>query len=150
MTRSGRKKNKIRISGNIFELTCGSNPREISGIEKFLQQIGKKLNIDDGTMYRMLVSCTEAVNNAIIHGNQSNPEKKVIIRCVADKNVLTIRVRDEGKGFDPALLEDPRDEKNLLKENGRGVFLIRSLMDRVTFKKFKSGSVVEMKVKLPL
>jgi len=64
------------------------------------------------------------------------------------KHILTIRVKDEGRGFDPALLQDPRDEKNLLKENGRGVFLIRSLMDKVTFKTLKSGSVVEMKVKL--
>jgi len=96
----------------------------------------------------IVVSCTEAVNNAMIHGNQSNPDKKVSVRCIVDKHILTIRVKDEGRGFDPAQLQDPREEKNLLKENGRGVFLIRSLMDKVTFKTLKSGSVVEMKVKL--
>ena len=57
-------------------------------------------------------------------------------------------VRDEGKGFDSQSLQDPREEKNLMKENGRGVFLMRSLMDTVKFKKLKSGSVVEMKVNL--
>ena len=99
-------------------------------------------------MYRLLVSCTEAVNNAIVHGNNSDPDKKVIIRCTVEKKILTICVKDEGKGFDSERLQDPREEKNLMKENGRGVFLMRSLMDRVKFKRLKSGSFVEMKVKL--
>jgi serine/threonine-protein kinase RsbW len=131
----------------VFEMVCQSNPREIGGIEKYLHQIGKKYDIDDGTMYRLLVSCTEAVNNAIIHGNKSDQNKKVIIRCIVGKQGLTLRVRDEGKGFDPGSLEDPREEKNLMKENGRGVFLMRSLMDSISVKKIKTGSVVEMKVK---
>jgi serine/threonine-protein kinase RsbW len=132
----------------IYEMICRSNQKEISHIEEFLRQISTQLHIDDGMMHRLLVSCTEAVNNAIVHGNKSDPDKKVIIRCVVKKRTLTICVIDEGKGFDPESLQDPRDEKNLLKENGRGVFLMRSLMDKVVFKRLKSGSVVEMKVKL--
>jgi serine/threonine-protein kinase RsbW len=104
--------------------------------------------MDDGTMYRLLVSCTEAVNNAIIHGNKSDPNKSVTVRCIVEKQSLTIRVKDEGRGFDPGKLQDPREKKNLMKESGRGVFLIRSLMDSITVKRLKSGSVVEMKVKL--
>jgi serine/threonine-protein kinase RsbW len=141
-----KKRKKYRRT--VFEMACQSNPKEIGCIEFFLQQISNKLNLDDGTMYRLLVSCTEAVNNAMIHGNKSDPNKKVTIRCVVEKQFLTIRVKDEGKGFDPGSLQDPREEKNLLKENGRGVFLIRSLMDSITVKRLKSGSVVEMKVKL--
>ena len=145
-----RKKNKNRPQGAIsFEMNCQSNPKEISKIEKFLKTIRSTLHFDDGTMDRLMVCCTEAVNNAIIHGNNSDPEKKVVIRCTADKKCLTIKVRDEGSGFNPNILQDPRDEKNLLKENGRGIFLIRSLMDKVTFRRLKSGSCVEMKVKLP-
>jgi serine/threonine-protein kinase RsbW len=132
----------------IYEMICRSNQKEISHIEEFLRQVSKKMHIDDGMMYRLLVSCTEAVNNAIIHGNNSDPEKKVIIRCIVEKKALSIRVIDEGTGFDSESLQDPRDEKNLMKENGRGVFLMRSLMDTVKFKRLKSGSVVEMKVKL--
>jgi serine/threonine-protein kinase RsbW len=126
-----KKRKKYRRT--VFEMVCQSNPKEIGCIENFLQQVNKKLNMDDGTMYRLLVSCTEAVNNAIIHGNKSDPKKSV---------------KDEGRGFDPEGLQDPREEKNLLKESGRGVFLIRSLMDSITVKRLKSGSVVEMKVKL--
>jgi serine/threonine-protein kinase RsbW len=105
--------------------------------------------MDDGIMYRLLVASTEAVNNAIVHGNKSDPGKKVIIRCRVDKKTITIYVADEGKGFDSENLQDPREEKNLMKESGRGIFLMRSLMDQVKFKHLKSGSVVEMKVKLP-
>jgi serine/threonine-protein kinase RsbW len=143
-----QKKKKTIHRKTIFRMVCQSNPKEIVHIENFLQQIRLLTHIDDGMMYRMLVSCTEAVNNAIVHGNKSNPEKKVNIRCIVSERILTICVADEGKGFDPDSLQDPRDEANLLKENGRGVFLMRSLMDKVTFKRLKSGCVVEMKVKL--
>jgi Anti-sigma regulatory factor (Ser/Thr protein kinase) len=141
-----KKRKKYRKT--VFEMVCQSNPKEIGCIEIFLQQISNKLNLDDGTMYRLLVSCTEAVNNAMIHGNKSDPNKSVTIRCIVEKQFLTIRVKDEGRGFDLEGLQDPREEKNLLKESGRGVFLIRSLMDSITVKRLKSGSVVEMKVKL--
>jgi serine/threonine-protein kinase RsbW len=142
------KKRKKTYRKTVFEMVCQSNPKEIGCIEQFLQQVNKKLNMDDGTMYRLLVSCTEAVNNAIIHGNKSDPNKSVTVRCIVEKQSLTIRVKDEGRGFDPGKLQDPREKKNLMKESGRGVFLIRSLMDSITVKRLKSGSVVEMKVKL--
>jgi len=142
------KKRKKIYRKTIFKLVCRSNPKEIGCIEIFLQRINKKLDLDDGTMYRLLVSCTEAVNNAIIHGNKSDPNKTVTIQCIVEKHSLTIRVKDEGKGFDPERLQDPREEKNLMKESGRGVFLMRSLMDAITVKRLKSGSVVEMKVRL--
>ncbi len=132
----------------IYEMVCPSNQEEIMRIEKFLKHLGTQLRIDDGMMHRLLVSCTEAVNNAIVHGNKSDPDKNVIIRCVVKKKILTVFVIDEGKGFNSESLQDPRDEKNLLKENGRGVFLMRSLMDKVKFKRLKSGSFVEMQVKL--
>jgi serine/threonine-protein kinase RsbW len=142
--RKKTKKNRKKI----FEMVCQSNPKEIACIEQFLQQISKKISIDEETMDRLLVSCTEAVNNAIVHGNHSDPSRKIKICCMMGSQVVTVRVKDEGEGFDPDILQDPREEKNLLKENGRGVFLMRSLMDSVVVKKMKSGSVVEMKVKI--
>ena len=144
-----KKKTDTRPRTSVYEMICRSNQKEISRIEKFLRQVSDRLHIDDGIMYRVLVSCTEAVNNAIVHGNKSDPDKKVIIRCCVEKNTLTVYVTDEGKGFDSESLQDPREEKNLMKESGRGIFLMRSLMDQVKFKHLKSGSVVEMKAKFP-
>jgi serine/threonine-protein kinase RsbW len=143
-----RQKPRRTSHKRVFELVCGSSQQEISKIENFLQHMGEQLHLDDGLMHRLLVSCTEAVNNAIIHGNKFNPEKGVIIRCMSTQKTLTICVKDEGEGFDVESLQDPREEKNLMKENGRGVFLMRSLMDKVKFRKLKSGSVAEMQVKL--
>ena len=144
-----KKKPDTRPRTSVYEMICRSNQKEISRIEKFLRQVSDQLHIDDGIMYRVLVSCTEAVNNAIVHGNKSDHDKKVIIRCCVKNKILTIYVTDEGKGFDSESLQDPREEKNLMKESGRGIFLMRSLMDQVKFKHLKSGSVVEMKMKLP-
>jgi serine/threonine-protein kinase RsbW len=149
MKRSVKKKQSDKIRQKcIYEMVCRSNQKEISHMEKFLKKVSMHLHIDDGMMHRLLVSCTEAVNNAIVHGNKCDPDKKVVIRCVVNKKTLTISVKDEGKGFDSESLQDPRDEKNLLKENGRGVFLMRSLMDKVKFKRLKTGSVAVMQVKL--
>jgi len=143
-----QKKKETKSPTTVFEMTCCSNPKEIAKIENFVKQISKKLRFDDGTMYRLLLACTEAVNNAIIHGNKANPEKKVIIRCIVKGQSLNIDVTDEGKGFNSKILQDPRDEKNLMKEHGRGIFLMRSMMDKVIFKRLKTGYVVGMKMKL--
>jgi serine/threonine-protein kinase RsbW len=143
-----KKRSKKNAGRKIFEMTCKSCPKEISCIEEFLQKINSTLKLDDGSMHRLLVSCTEALNNAIIHGNRSDSGKEVRVKCLVGARVLTVRIKDGGSGFDPSSLLDPRDEKNLLKENGRGVFLMRSLMDKVAFKRLKSGFVVEMKLNL--
>jgi serine/threonine-protein kinase RsbW len=145
-SKSQKGKHRYTLRQQKYELICRSNTREIRCIERFIKKINLKLHLDDGSLYRLLVSCTEAVNNAITHGNKLDPNKKIIIQCIANKKILTVRVKDEGKGFDSEVLPDPRDEKNLLKENGRGVFLMRSLMDKVVFKRLKKGSLVEMTI----
>lgn len=131
-----------------FELILASAPREIQKVEKFLTKANATMGLDDGTMYRVLVAATEAVNNAILHGNQSDPTKEVRLCLQATNRLLTIRVDDEGPGFDPAKLPNPLEEENLLKEHGRGVFLIRSLMDDLKFLRFRKGSAIVMKVRL--
>ncbi len=131
-----------------FELILASAPHEIQKVEKFLSKANASIGLDDGTMYRILVAATEAANNAILHGNQSDPSKEVKICIQATKRLLTIRVDDEGPGFDPSKLPNPLEEANLLKEHGRGVFLIRSLMDDVKFVQLAKGSAIIMKVRL--
>lgn len=81
----------------------------------------------------MLVAITEAVNNAIIHGNGLDPEKPVTIDVTATAHRATIIIRDAGQGFNPNNVPDPRLPENLMREGGRGVFLIRHLADDVEF-----------------
>jgi serine/threonine-protein kinase RsbW len=84
------------------------------------------------------------VNNAIIHGNKSNEAKKVTIRAELLPGWLVIRVNDQGRGFDPNAVRSPLRKRNLLKESGRGIFLMRTLMDRVTFEVTRAGVQVQL------
>ncbi len=130
-----------------FHLTLASNPKEIRIVEDFLININRVAELDDGAMHRLLIAVTEAVNNAILHANNSDATKQVYLVCKLTRRSLTFTVRDEGSGFDPNAIPDPIKEENLMKESGRGVFLIRSLMDGVTFTPTKHGTTVTMKMK---
>jgi serine/threonine-protein kinase RsbW len=144
-----KKKTSARGGTKKFEMVFVSDPKLIAGVEQFLGQINKIANLDDGTFYRLLVAATEAVNNAILHGNKSDVSKHVFITCLFRKNdSLTLRVEDQGGGFDPMDIPNPIEEQNLLKTSGRGVFLMRELMDEVNFTFGKQGSVVELVVNL--
>jgi serine/threonine-protein kinase RsbW len=133
-----------RIQRMIFEFECKSDPKEIAKVEPFLQKINKATRMDDGTYYRLLVAGTEAINNGILHGNRSDPNKSVFATCTFDSRTLVFRVRDQGRGFKPEDVPDPLEEKNLLKTSGRGIFLMRSLMDKVGFKITTEGTEVEL------
>ena len=119
-------------------------------VEMFLNRINKEARLDDGTFYRLLVACTEAVNNAILHGNGTDPKKRVLIVCLVYPRLLKIRVHDEGRGFNTRNLPNPLEERNILKEHGRGVFLMKSLVDKVGFRRLKKGMVVEMIIDLKM
>ena len=82
----------------------------------------------------------EALVNAIRHGCQEDPELEVTVQAWIQHDILKIRIEDPGPGYDPSDLPDPESEKGLLREGGRGVFLMHELMDRVQFE--EGGSVV--------
>jgi serine/threonine-protein kinase RsbW len=128
----------------LFEFECKSDPKEIAKVEPFLQKINKATKMDDGTFYRLLVAGTEAINNGILHGNKSDPTKSVRVVCTYDRRKLVFCVKDEGKGFKPEEVPDPLEEKNLLKTSGRGIFLMRSLMDSVSFTVRGDGTEVQL------
>ena len=143
-----RKRRSVAAKRCRFELTLSSAPHEIQKVDKFLQMANATFGLDDGTMYRILVAATEAVNNAILHGNRSDPSKMVRLCLRGTRHQLTIRVDDEGRGFNAKALPNPLADENLMKDHGRGVFLIRSLVDEVRFYRFQKGSAVVMKVRL--
>jgi serine/threonine-protein kinase RsbW len=97
------------------------------------------------TRVNIPLACDEAITNAIVHGNRSNPEKKVSIQVYVSPNRFRIRVRDEGDGFDVAGVADPTRGEALLRPGGRGVYLMRNIMDSVDFK--DGGRVVELEKK---
>ncbi len=135
-----------RRAQKIFRMTMGSDPKNIHHVEEFLLKMNSVLNIDDEKFGSLLVVVTEAVNNAIIHGNRRNPSKKVVVTCERREKVLIVKVKDEGKGFNPHTVPNPVHEDNLLRESGRGVFLMHQLMETVSFN--ENGNEVTMTMKM--
>lgn len=141
---SRSKKSSSRAKAPTYHLDCVSDPKEIAKVEPFIMKVNEVAKLDDGALYRLLVAATEAVNNGILHGNKSDPRKHVLVTCVLTEKELIFTVQDEGKGFKPENIPDPLDEKNLLKTSGRGVFLMRSLMDDVKFHITPHGSKIDL------
>lgn len=129
---------------SVFRLTLASNPRNIGRIEAFLKKIGKTVHLDEIQFHKLMVSLTEAVNNAIVHGNKSNAEKKVQVICELLPGWILLLIHDEGKGFKPENVGNPLAKENLLRESGRGIFLMRTLMDKVEFEVGRSGMEVRL------
>jgi serine/threonine-protein kinase RsbW len=129
-------------------LVIASNPKNVGKVEGFLLKINRRLKLNENQFNKLLVAATEAVNNGIIHGNKRDPKKMVKLICELNQTELSLRVEDEGPGLDPDTLPDPLAEENLMRENGRGVFLMRSLMASVQFEKLTGGSAVTMKLPL--
>lgn len=117
-----------------YQLSIPSNPINITKVETFIDEICSELSIQDELYGNILISMTEAVNNAIIHGNQSDESKTVNINVEQIENKrLAFTVTDQGPGFDFDHLPDPTAPENLEKLSGRGVFLMRQLSDEIDF-----------------
>jgi serine/threonine-protein kinase RsbW len=131
-----------------FRLVLESDPRNIGKVEAFLHEVGQNVKLDEIQLHKLMVALTEAVNNAILHGNKSDPTKNVEVTCEAKEDGLSIRVRDQGGGFKPESVENPLKEENLLRESGRGIFLMRTLMDKVEFARAEEGMEVLLWLRL--
>ncbi len=110
-----------------------STPEAIAEVEKIVYQICETFNIPEDAFGNILIALTEAVNNAITHGNQNNPEKKVTIEIINKNDEIIFSITDEGQGFDYEHLPDPTLPENISKIGGRGIFIIHQLADKVVF-----------------
>ncbi len=113
----------------IHTIDIPSNPDELPFIDETAGKIAKKMGFSKEQRDDIAIAVTEAVNNAIMHGNNADPRKIVHITFIVESAILTIKIRDEGPGFDPNSLPDPTAPENILLEKGRGLFIIRHLMD---------------------
>ncbi|MDH3650680.1 MAG: ATP-binding protein [Saprospiraceae bacterium] len=115
-------------------LKLASCPDSIGELEVFVERLARKYDICAERYPDILISLTEAVNNAIIHGNCQNRTKNVVIDHTYEKKIgLTFKISDEGSGFDYTSIPDPTRVENLENTGGRGVFLMRQLSDRIRF-----------------
>jgi serine/threonine-protein kinase RsbW len=129
-----------------FEIQIPSNPESIAIVDNLVEQLNDEINLGEEMLGNMLVSLTEAVNNAIVHGNKSDEKKMVDLKMELQKDTLQFTVHDQGIGFDYEHIPDPTSQENLEKITGRGIFIIRHLADEVKFS--DNGATVEILFKL--
>lgn len=111
-------------------------------IESFIDNARERFKLDDDIYGNIMIAITEAVNNAIKHGNRSDSSKNVSLSLSLEERLIKFRVQDEGPGFDYENLPDPTSPENLEKPGGRGIFLMKHLSDEVEFK--EGGRIVEL------
>ncbi len=133
---------KPKIIGN--RITIPSSQEYLSDVDMFIEATLRGYGADESVIADIAISVSELVNNAIAHGNARNDNKKVIVEINRHTEVVTISVLDEGAGFNPNTLDDPLAEENLLKEVGRGIFIVKSLMDSVDIKPSPHGTKIIM------
>jgi serine/threonine-protein kinase RsbW len=129
-------------SGKKFKATLPSKPEVIEKIERLAEQAANLAGFNEEEQDSLAIAVTEIGNNAIIHGNKKNPKKKVFVNIAVNGHEVRVTIRDQGSGFDPEALSNPLDPENLLRESGRGVFIVRSLMDEVLYNFSKRGAEV--------
>jgi len=123
-----------------FSLVIPSQVEEIEQVEALTEKAATHAKFTEDEKDSLAIAVTEAVNNAILHGNKKDPAKHVHVDITSTHDTIRIVIRDEGDGFNPQKIENPLEPKNLLKESGRGVFIVRSLMDEVHFDFTKGGT----------
>jgi PAS domain S-box-containing protein len=115
-------------------LSIPSNVMEIDfAIVKIIDQIGLKLRLGEEDRWKLYTAIYEAMINAVEHGNKFNVQKRVTVIYRITGDWVVIKIRDEGFGFKPKNIPDPLSDENILKPSGRGVFMIRKLMDKIKF-----------------
>lgn len=131
---------KIHIE-QIFE----SDINSIRQVEPIIYMVNRDFKMGDTMLFNILIAATEAVNNAIVHGNKFDPDKKVNFEISACSTQIEIWVKDQGEGFNPENVADPREPDNLLKSNGRGVFIIKELANDCVITSNPDGTTIYMK-----
>lgn len=116
-----------------IKISIPSLIENIKIIESFIDNAKENFEINDDIYGNIMISVTECISNAIVHGNQNDKNKLVHLELCMEDGQLKFIIEDEGEGFDLSLLADPTEPENIEKTGGRGIFLIRHLSDDVKF-----------------
>ncbi len=129
---------------SVVKLVLPSRIEKIEEAAYFVEKVAREMHFPSSDIDNIAIATTEAVSNAIIHGNKNDLKKKVIIEVHSKKDRMVVIVEDEGTGFDPTKVDNPLLPDNLLKERGRGIFILKSLMDEVEYSFPGKGTRVTM------
>lgn len=129
-------------------LSIESQVSNIDLVKAVLDETLHSLGFDPEQEQWLELAVREAVANAIIHGNAEDKGKRVTVTVRCEDDELIIQIGDQGEGFDPSKLPDPRQPENLLRPNGRGIFYMEQCMDSIDYDFQSTGTVVTMRKQL--
>jgi serine/threonine-protein kinase RsbW len=132
----------------VIKLELPSEMKFIYILDAIISEILKEMDFSEEVAEQVNLAVIEAGTNAIKHGNRNNPSKKAYFEFRASDDKITVTVRDEGEGFDPEEVSDPLNPENFLRPSGRGIFLMKTLMDEVRYNE-KGTEVTMVKYKEP-
>jgi len=133
---------KPEISGNTIKIP--PSHKFLADVDNFLESILREYKTEDSVIADIAISVSELVNNAVTHGQKANNGKSVTVEINHHSNKIKVSVTDNGSGFNPDELDDPLADENLLKEVGRGLFIVRSLMDTVDIQTTDQGTTISI------
>ena len=125
-------------------LTLPSTLSTVEAIESKTAELAQQAGFDEDTVSQIAMISREAAANAVLHGNKKDPNKQVRATFSLTSESLSIQVADEGSGFDPESVPDPLSPEGLLKPSGRGIFLMRAIMDEVHFRQLSPGTEITL------
>lgn len=125
-----------------------SDKAEISSIENLISRFNKIAEIPEEKIINFQIAVSEALINAIVHGNKEDKNKKVFVAIECKKNFFKISIRDQGSGFDYNKIPDPTKDENLFKEHGRGIFIMNTLVDEFDCNSGSNGTEFILSVKV--
>lgn len=121
------------MSKQTFRLSLNSTYQESEKVPDFVSKIQEKSQLEEDTTGNLMLLLSEAVTNAIVHGNKLDEQKTVEVEVQINSNQIVSTVKDHGDGFDPDAANNPLKEENLLKDSGRGIFLIKKISDSMDY-----------------
>ena len=123
-----------------LSFTLSSTMESVSEVEAAADKLAVDAGLDEDQRFHVTMAAREAAVNAVLHGNEYDPAKKITATFENTGTALIMTIADQGKGLDPDTLPDPLAPENLLRGTGRGIFLIRSFMDEVHFRQLHPGT----------
>lgn len=145
MLASMKKIDTINIKNlHSYYLEIPSSIDRLSTVDLFLEKIQKIHRINEETFIKMDVILNEAVNNAIIHGNKLEPNKRVTINIDISNKDITIKITDEGLGFNPAYILQESFDENIHTIKERGLFIIKKLSSNLSFNKLGNAIIISI------
>ncbi|HJT89067.1 MAG TPA: ATP-binding protein [Bryobacteraceae bacterium] len=130
-----------RHEGETLERSLDSTLESVDNAEEIAVSMARGAGFDEDDLIKIGMAVRESMVNAVVHGNRYSANKKVRFSVAKSAQRLTVRITDEGEGFDYEELPDPLAPDNLLRSSGRGIFLIRSFMDEFQIRRLEVGGM---------